>query len=165
MSGIRLEDPDYAPSSIKTLCKNCWNANPDKRPDFEDILHFIKNNFKIKTRDTHFESREYNNMYSITYARLQFHETTIKNQFVSILQTINDSTSEPLTNGKNSMDISVSKNSLPTDDFSPSATENEVSSYKTVDPIRSHALMACQMELEIEKAIESPKRDEGKTYL
>ena len=99
MSGIRLEGPDYAPRAIKTLCKNCWNADPEKRPDFGDILSFIKHNFKIKTRDDACDSGQCNNMYSITYAKLQFHETSIKDQFETILQSINVSSPQRTAEG------------------------------------------------------------------
>ena len=156
---MRLEDPDYAPRAIKTLCKYCWNADPDKRPEFEDILSFIEHNFKIKTPDDSCDSGRYSNMYSITYARLQFHETTIKNHFQTILQSINISSSQRSTEGKTK--DCISENLSPENNFSLSSQENKNTLYKAVDPVRSQALMACQLELEIEKCLKVPKPDKG----
>ena len=159
MSGIRLEGPDYAPKAIKTLCKNCWNADPDKRPDFGEILSFIKHNFKIKTRNDGCDSGQYNNMYSITYATLQFHETSIKDQFETILQSINVSSPQRTTIGNEEDDIS--NNPSPDGAFSLVGTNKKNTSYKTVDPVRSQALMACQLELEMEKFLDGPNPTEG----
>ena len=159
MSGIRLEGPDYAPKAIKTLCKNCWNADPDKRPDFGEILSFIKHNFKIKTRNDGCDSGQYNNMYSITYATLQFHETSIKDQFETILQSINASSPQLTTKGNE--DDNTSDKPSSDDDFSLGGRKNKRTSYKNVDPVRSQALMACQLELEMEKFLDGPKPNEG----
>ena len=160
MSGIRLEGPDYAPRAIKTLCNNCWNADPDKRPDFGDILSFIKQNFKIKTRDDVCDSGQYNNMYSITYAKLQFHETSIKDKFETILQSINVSSPQRMT--KENEDDNISKKPSPDDVFSSGSAKNNNTSYKPVDPVRSQALMACQLELEMEKFLDGPMPSKGK---
>ena len=159
MSGIRLKGPDYAPRAIKTLCKNCWNADPEKRPGFGDILSFIKHNFKIKTRDDTYDSGQYNNMYSITYAKLQFHETLIKDQFETILQSINVSSPHHITN-RNEDDNTSDKPSSD-DVFSLVGAKNKSTSYKTVDPVRSQALMACQLELEMKTFLDGPKINEG----
>ena len=159
MSGIRLEGPDYAPRAIKTLCKNCWNADPEKRPDFGDILSFIKHNFKIKMRDDACDSGQCNNMYSITYAKLQFHETSIKDQFETILQSID--VSSPQRTAEGNEDDNTSDKPSSDGGFSLSGAKNKKISYKTFDPVRSQALMACQLELEMEKFLDGPKPYEG----
>ena len=163
MSGIRLEDPDYAPKAIKTLCRNCWHANPEKRPKFDDIIDFIKHNFKIKARNDTSNSDKYNNMYSVTYAKLQFHGTNMKNQFETILQSFNESSSDTLDNEKSCMDTSISIKHSKDASLSPNTATNQGFSYQRVDPVRSRALMACQMELELESFLKSPVNLEGKT--
>ena len=163
MSGIRLEDPDYAPKAIKTLCRNCWNANPEKRPTFDDIIDFIKHNFKIKARNDTSNSDKYNNMYSITYAKLQFHETNMKNQFETILQSFNESSTGTLDSEMRNMDTSISIKHSEDAPLPLNTAANQDCSYQRVDPVRSRALMACQMELELESFLESPINLESKT--
>ena len=161
MSGIRLEDPDYAPRAIKTLCRNCWNANPEKRPKFDDIIDFIKHNFKIKARnDNNWD--KYNNMYSVTYAKLQFHETNMKNQFETILQSFNESSSVDLDKKTKCMDTTISIDDSVDASVSPNTITNQDCSYQKVDPVRSRALIACQMELELESFLASPANLKGK---
>uniref|UniRef100_A0A8C4HPX2 Guanylate cyclase n=1 Tax=Dicentrarchus labrax TaxID=13489 RepID=A0A8C4HPX2_DICLA len=38
-----LVSPDYAPSECIQLMKQCWNEQPDKRPNFEEIFDQFKN--------------------------------------------------------------------------------------------------------------------------
>ena len=158
---MRLEDPDYAPTAIKTLCRNCWDFNPEKRPQFNDIIDYIKHNFRIKTEiETDFSVQNHNKV-SITYSKLYFHGSNLKSQFETIQKSINDKSSEKNSNSKNNdcYDIFV----IPSSDnsFFDTSEDKQSSSYKRIDPARSRALMACQMDLELQRFLGDSENAKG----
>ena len=101
-------------------------------------------------------------MYSVTYAKLQFHETNMKNQFETILQSFNESSSVDLDKKTKCMDTTISIDDSVDASVSPNTITNQDCSYQKVDPVRSRALIACQMELELESFLASPANLEGK---
>ena len=47
MSGRRLKDPDFCPWSISKLLRNCFQKNPNSRPNFAEIREYLKRHIQI----------------------------------------------------------------------------------------------------------------------
>ena len=163
--GERLEDPIYAPQPIASLCRNCWNEQPEQRPTFSNIIDYMTNNFKITHNVTEKAVVQEPNSCNLTYAKLNFHESKIRKQFEVIQKSlphhksnfhddddkiqktyacteVNSSVSTPTTTVSHSIQADPQVGDLTT-----------YTSYKRIDPNRSRALMACQLELELESMI------------
>eukprot|EP00249_Psilotum_nudum_P016148 c25679_g1_i1 orf=467-1657(-) len=39
---LRPEIPRCCPSSLSSIMKKCWDANPDKRPSMDDVVHMLE---------------------------------------------------------------------------------------------------------------------------
>lgn len=39
---LRPEIPKCCPSALSTVMKKCWDANPDKRPSMEEVVHMLE---------------------------------------------------------------------------------------------------------------------------
>jgi fyn-related kinase len=53
ISGKRLSQPEHCPESLYEIMKECWAAEPDDRPSFDQlrtkILPFVGTNSQVKT--------------------------------------------------------------------------------------------------------------------
>ena len=47
LSGRRLKDPEFCPWSISKLLRNCFQKNPNSRPNFAEIREYLKRHSKI----------------------------------------------------------------------------------------------------------------------
>ncbi|KAH7643343.1 vascular endothelial growth factor receptor 3 [Dermatophagoides farinae] len=54
-NGYRMEKPDYASEEIYELMLQCWNANPNDRPDFADIADLVGEMLDDKTKKHYIE--------------------------------------------------------------------------------------------------------------
>ena len=41
LSGKRMEIPYHCPPVLAQLMKMCWEEDPNKRPDFDAIIHIL----------------------------------------------------------------------------------------------------------------------------
>eukprot|EP01018_Ginkgo_biloba_P020662 Gb_03665 [translate_table: standard] len=39
---LRPEIPRCCPSSLANVMKRCWDANPDKRPEMDEVVHMLE---------------------------------------------------------------------------------------------------------------------------
>ena len=163
----------YAPTPISTLCRKCWNALPEERPSFSNIVDYLTNNFKIKTGVTENGAKEPNSC-TLTYAILHFHESNIKNQFKEIEKYLSQPESNlkvvekeyPLQKIKSSTKGNTVKN---WDDAGqstqPKVKDNSSSTttlYTRIDPCASRALMNCRLQLELESMLERRNIENGR---
>ena len=165
LKGIRLEDPLYAPEPIAKLCRNCWIENYEERPPFYNIIDYIRHNFEITKylfpSNTKNKQLEEPNMYSITYAKLNFQELKLRKQFDDIRKSLKQSSSISKTIA------SQPRNSIANNDTNPKEILGEdttkwfengtsnMDAYRRIDPVKSRALMSLQLELELANLIPS----------
>ena len=179
IQGKRLEDPSYAPQPIATLCRTCWNEQPEKRPTFSNIIDYMAHNFKITQDVTEKVAREPNSC-NLSYAKLNFHETKIRKQFEVIQKSLplhqfkfnDDEEDDNVQKTYSRTDVNPCNTvSRPTNEpHSGQSTQPDTqvcdlstsTSYKRIDPNRSKALMACQLELELESMLENCNGTKGR---
>ena len=164
VKGIRLEDPLYAPGPIAKLCRNCWIENSEERPPFHNIVDYIRHNFEITKyffpSGTKSQESEKPNIYSITYAKLNFQELKLRKQFDTIRESLKNvsSTSNAMINQ------SRASNTASNNDMERQQKQGEdvcmvengtsdLNGYHRIDPVKSRALMSLQLELELENLI------------
>ena len=167
LKGIRLEDPLHAPEPISKLCRNCWIENSEDRPPFYNIIDYIRHNFEITkylfSSNTKNKQLEEPNMYSITYAKLNFQELKLRKQFDDIRKSLKQSSSISSTIASQPRN----SNTISNNDMGPKekigkdntgSFENGTSNmdaYRRIDPVKSRALMSLQIELELANLIPS----------
>ena len=165
LKGIRLEDPIHAPEPISKLCRNCWIENSEDRPPFYNIIDYIRHNFEITKylfpSNTKNKQLEEPNMYSITYAKLNFQELKLRKQFDDIRKSLKQKSSISNTIA------SQPRNSIANNDTNPKEILGEdttgrfengtsnMDAYRRIDPVKSRALMSLQLELELANLIPS----------
>ncbi|KAH8852318.1 Ephrin type-A receptor 3 [Schistosoma japonicum] len=63
--GYRLPPPNICPSDVYQIMTNCWNTNPDQRPDFNTIClrinHFIDSYLQTNKRIKHLSNNQLKN--------------------------------------------------------------------------------------------------------
>ena len=167
LKGIRLEDPLHAPEPISKLCRNCWIENSEDRPPFYNIIDYIRHNFEITKylfpSNTKNKQLEEPNMYSITYAKLNFQELKLRKQFDDIRKSLKQSSSISNTIANNPRNSNTISNNAadPKENIGEDTTgrfENGTSNmdaYRRIDPVKSRALMSLQIELELANLIPS----------
>ena len=166
LKGIRLEDPLHAPEPIAKLCRNCWIENSEDRPPFYNIIDYIRHNFEITKylfpSNTKNKQLEEPNMYSITYAKLNFQELKLRKQFDDIRKSLKQSssisntlTSQPLNSNTISNNDTDPKEKIGEDTGRFENGTSNMDAYRRIDPVKSRALMSLQIELELANLISS----------
>ena len=166
LKGIRLEDPLYAPGPIAKLCRNCWIENSEERPPFYNIIDYIRHNFEITKylfpSGTKSQESERPNIYSITYAKLNFQELKLRKQFDTIRQSLeNDSSTSNAMVNQSRASNTASNNDMKREQKRGEDIGNvengtsDLNVYHRIDPLKSRALMSLQLELELENLISS----------
>ena len=166
LKGTRLEDPLHAPGPIAKLCRNCWIENSEERPPFYNIIDYIRHNFEITKYlfpcGIKSQQPEQPNSYSITYAKLNFQELKIQQQFDTIRQSLKSSSAMSNTiinqsqtlNNVSTHDTGVEEKCGKNIGRVKNGTSN-MDEYHRIDPVKSQALMSLQLELELENIVPS----------
>ena len=166
LKGIRLEDPLHAPEPIAKLCRNCWIENSEDRPPFYNIIDYIRHNFEITKylfpSNTKNKQLEEPNMYSITYAKLNFQELKLRKQFDDIRKSLKQSSSisntiasQPRNSNTISNNDTTPKEKIGEDTGRFENGTSNMDAYRRIDPVKSRALMSLQIELELANLIPS----------